>query len=365
MSFNRSLILKFCMLLCMFTAFAASAQADSSASKKRIFFAGFPLLYYTPETRFAFGASGLCLFSFKKDTANSYRSSLSLSAIYTQNKQALFTLPYNIFGKNKAYWYYGEISFTRFNYNFYGVGNEVPLNFVERYGVSYPRLRFSALKKVWPHVYLGLRYAYDNFKLFNLDPAGILVTNKIVGSKGGVVSGFGGILLVDSRDNLFYPSKGLWSEFVFYRDDIFTGSSFNYNRISFDLVKYLHFNKNIFALNVYSLYSNTDMPFFQMAGLGGLRRMRGFYESRYRDNNAIVLQAEYRRVLWGPLGITVFAAVGQVAERYSKFNLKHIRNTGGLGLRCRIDKSQNVFLRLDVAYGNGKVLPYFTIAEAF
>ena len=353
------------MLLCLLQSLCSNAQADSTASKKRVFVTGFPLVYYTPETRFAFGLSSLCLFSWKNDTANSYRSTISLSAIYTQNKQALFTLPYNIFTKNKKYWLYGELTYNRFNYNFYGVGNNVPMSFVERYGVSFPRIRLSVLKKVRPKLYLGLRYAYDNVKVFDVDSSGLLITKTIEGSSGGVVSGFGGIVIYDSRDQLFYPTKGSWTETVFYHDNPATGSSFTYNRITFDFVKYLHLNKNIFAINFYTLYSNTDLPFFQMAGLGGVRRMRGFYESRYRDNNAIVVQAEYRRLIWGPLGITVFAAVGEVAERYSKFNGKNSKLTGGAGLRCRIDKAQNVFLRLDFAYGNAKVLPYFTIAEAF
>jgi len=34
-------------------------------------------------------------------------------------------------------------------------------------------------------------------------------------------------------------------------------------------------------------------------------------------------------------------------------------------LRLQIDKTQKINLRFDVAVGNGKVLPYFTIGEAF
>lgn len=363
-SFYKLVILFFSVLVCLCSS-SSKAQAVYPATQKNVFVTGFPLLYYTPETRFAFGLSGLCIFKFKNDTNLNNRSSVNISAIYTQNKQALFTLPYAIFSKDSKYRFYGEVTYNNFNYNFYGVGNRVPHDFVERYGVSFPRFRFSGLRRVSKHLFVGVRYAYDKFRLFNLDTNGLLIKGSIKGSTGGTVSGFGAIALFDSRNALFFSTKGCWAEFVFYHDDPITGSSFNYNRVTLDVVKYFHFSKHVFALNAYSLFANTDLPFFQMAGLGGTRRMRGFYESRYRNNNAIVIQAEYRRVVWGPLGFSVFASVGQIAERYTAFTGRDFKCTGGLGLRCRVDKKQNLFLRFDLAYGNKSILPYLTIAEPF
>lgn len=359
----------FCVLLIvgwLLAGLSARSQIQESApKKKRVFFTGLPIVYYTPETRIAGGVSALCLFAMKNDTSDAYRSSLSLSAIYTQNKQALFSLPFNLFLMNKRYWIYGETSYIRFNYNFYGVGNLNPRAFVERYGVDYPRIRLSVLRQAKKNLYAGIRYAYDNFSLYNLDQNGQLISGVIPGSKGGIVSGFGAILLWDKRNQLFFPTKGSWAELVVYHDDPKTGSTFNYYRITLDLVKYFSVRKNIFALNAYSLYSNTDLPFFQMASLGGVRRMRGFYEGRYRDNNGIVFQAEYRRIVFGPLGFTVFGAIGQVSNRYNLFTGKYWKHTFGAGLRCQIDPRQKIHLRFDLAVGNGQLQPYFTFAEAF
>ena len=236
---------------------------------------------------------------------------------------------------------------------------------MERYGVEYPRLRITALKKVADHFYAGLRYAYDKFSLFNLAAGGELIKKNIPGSTGGTVSGFGGVMLYDSRNNIFYPTRGLWGEVVVYHDDPLTGSSYNYMRITADLTKYISYQKNTLALNAYTLYSNTDLPFFQMGLLGGPKRMRGFYEGRYRDNNAIVFQAEYRRKLFWLLGFTLFADIGQVAPRYDAFNNQSWRYTYGAGLRLMLDKTQKINLRIDVAVGNNALLPYFTIGEAF
>jgi outer membrane protein assembly factor BamA len=201
--------------------------------------------------------------------------------------------------------------------------------------------------------------------LYDLDSTGMLIKGDIPGSQGGTVSGFGAVALFDSRDDVFYPSKGWYSEIVAFRSDQTFGSDFNYTRIAFDLSYYTHLRENIFAFNVYSVYSDTDLPFFQMANLGGSKKMRGFYEGRYRDNNLLVLQAEYRRHLFWLLGFTVFADIGQVANRYDAFQMNHWRYTYGAGLRLGLDKIHKINLRLDVAVGDGKVLPYFTIGEAF
>jgi len=328
-------------------------------------FTGFPVLYYTPETRFAGGLTGLSLFNFRKDTVGAPKSVISILAVYTQNKQWLFSIPFNLFVRNRTYLVYGEVTYNRFNYNFYGVGNQVPANFSERYGVEFPRLRLTCLRKIRPHFYAGFRYAFDKYRLFNLDSAGLLSKGTIPGATGGTVSGLGAVVMWDKRDNIFYPSKGHWAEFVVYHDDALTGSSFNYTRLALDVSKYLSAGQNILALNFYSIYTNNDLPFFQMATLGGQKKMRGYYEGRYRDNNAILFQAEYRRMIWGPFGVAVFGSVGQVAPRYFAFNKNDWRITGGAGLRVMMDAKQKITIRLDAALGNGKILPYFTIGEAF
>lgn len=343
----------------------AQQPADTIVPKKRYLFTGLPIVFYTPETRFGFGAAGVCIFNFRNDTLNAPRSTVNLGFTYTQNKQILFNLPYTLFLRNRLYQLYGELAYNRYNYNFYGVGNDQPADFVERYGVEFPRVRVTALRKVTRRFYAGLRYAYDNFTLFDLDTTAQLSEGTIPGSRGGVVSGVGLVLMADSRDNIFYPSRGWWSELVIYRDSPQTGSSFNYTRVAFDLCKYFSYKENILALNAYSIWSDSDLPFFQMGVLGGIKKMRGFYEGRYRDNNLLVFQAEYRRHLFWLLGFTVFGDIGQVAKRYDAFNAQNWRYTYGLGLRLMLDKTQKINLRIDAAVGNGKVLPYFTITEAF
>lgn len=362
----KTYIKQILVLLVITTCISSRAsQTDTLTPKKRYKISGFPVLFYTPETRFGIGAAGICTFNLKKDSLNAPRSSFNLGFAYTQNNQVLFYLPYFLFFKNRSYQLYGELGYNKYTYNFYGVGNDQAKDYVEKYGVEFPRLRITFLKKITPHFYIGPRYAFDNFSLFKLDTTGQLIKKNIPGSKGGYVSGLGLVTVYDNRDNIFYPSKGFFGELVLYRDDKLTGSSFNYTRIALDITKYFSYKDNILALNAYSIYSDADLPFFQMGILGGMKKMRGFYEGRYRDNNLLVFQAEYRRHLFWQLGFTIFADAGQVAKRYDAFNDKNWRFTYGGGLRLMLDKAQKINLRMDIGVGDKKVLPYFTIGEAF
>lgn len=364
-SVHKQILVVFIVCMGISTVGYGQFYPDSTAKKKRRFITAFPVAFYTPETRLGLGASGIMLFNFKNDSLNAPRSTISVGFAYTQNKQVLFNLPYNLFVKNRAYHFYGEIAYNKFFYNFYGVGNDEPMDYVEKYGVQFPRLRITALKRLIPHFYAGLRYVYDNYTTFDLDSTGQLADGSIPGSQGFIVSGFGLVTMLDTRDNIFYPSKGTWAELVIFNDNQKLGSTYQYVRIAFDLTKIVSFQKNIFAFNLYSIYSTHDVPFLQMGSIGGAKKMRGFYDGRYRDNNLIMFQAEYRRHLIWMLGFTLFADVGQVAHRYDQFNSDYWRYTYGAGLRLQVDKNQKINLRFDIAVGNGKVLPYFTVGEAF
>jgi hypothetical protein len=355
----------------MLVAFIAPAirgqfmfSRDTTGKKRRFIFA-VPVIYYTPETRFAFGASGLAYFNFKNDSLNAPRSVVSLGFVYTQNDQVIFQLPFTLFIRNRAYQLYGELGYNKYFYNFYGRGNSTPSDFVEKYSITFPRLRFTALKRLSKYFFAGPRIVYDHFSLEGLDPQGQLLSGDIPGSAGGTICGPGAVFMFDSRNLVYYPSRGIWSELVIYRNDKAFGGSFNYTRVSLDFSKYFSYRKNIFALNFYSVFSDAELPFFNMAFIGGQKKMRGFYEGRYRDNNLLMFQAEYRRELFWRFGMTLFADAGQVAQSPEKFNNKYWRYTYGGGLRFRIDDTQKLNVRMDLAVGNNKVLAYLTVAEAF
>ena len=109
-----------------------------------------------------------------------------------------------------------------------------------------------------------------------------------------------------------------------------------------------------------------EVPFQQLALIGGPRRMRGFFEGRFRDKSLWILQAEYRRVIKGIFGMAVFGGMGNVAPQASKLFREKVHLAYGLGLRIRLSKQDKINLRIDVGWNEeGNLSPYLTVAEAF
>ncbi|MBI3520366.1 MAG: BamA/TamA family outer membrane protein [Bacteroidetes bacterium] len=337
-----------------------------STKNKRFKIIGLPLLFYVPETKFGGGGAGLVTFKLKNDSINTRTSSVQFDVAYTQLKQTLVYMPFQLWIRNETYNVYGEIGYYKYNYFFWGIGDKQPSNLKELYDVKFPRLKINALKRIAPHIYTGIKYNYDNFQIIRLDTAGLLSKGDITGSKGGIVSSLGFVVKYDSRDNLFYPTKGYLAEFSFQVDDKIIGSSFSNNRIIFDGSAYFTNEiKHTVALNFYSVIGNGDIPFNQMALLGGAKKMRGFYEGRYRDKNLLMLQTEYRIPLFWRLGAVVFISTGNVSDKVSNFNVNQFKLAYGGGLRVLLDKKQKINIRFDIGWAEPKPNFYLTVTEAF
>jgi hypothetical protein len=80
--------------------------------------------------------------------------------------------------------------------------------------------------------------------------------------------------------------------------------------------------------------------------------LRGYRNLRFRDRNVLLLQAEYRVPLWGPIDATVFADAGKVAPTRSDLDLNDLRRDFGFSLS--IMKGWSTWARADVAFGSGE-----------
>jgi hypothetical protein len=90
--------------------------------------------------------------------------------------------------------------------------------------------------------------------------------------------------------------------------------------------------------------------------------LRGYRNLRFRDRNLMLLQAEYRVPLWGPIDATVFADAGKVAPTRSELDLNDLRKDAGFSLS--IMKGFSTWARVDVGFGSGEgTRVYFTLGD--
>jgi outer membrane protein assembly factor BamA len=325
-----------------------------------------PVVYYTPETRLAFGAGGLAYFSLTRDESVSRPSNIAFSAIYTQNKQYTFDLNPDFYLRH-GYHVQFDLQYAKYPDKFFGIGNETPESQEEPYTSNYWKLRVEALKKTRGALNLGIQYYFDSVTLTEVQSGGELDSGTVPGCDGGLVSGGGLFLTHDSRDGIFFPMSGSFHQLSVLGFGRALGSDFTFGRFCLDARRYLKVRPaQVLALQSYFLIQTGEPPFWRMGMLGGEDGLRGYYLGRYRDRNMIYFQAEYRwvPVVWR-IGLAAFAGLGEVAGSLDGFTAGGLRYSYGLGLRFVFSRAQRLNLRVDYAFGNGSSALYFTAAEAF
>lgn len=335
-----------------------------------------PLIYYTPETRLAYGVASTATFRFKRDlvalktdSTAARPSQVTLGIAYTQNKQILFYLPFQVFYDRDTYFINGELGYYRYNYYFYGLGQqEVP---PELYGVNFPRIRVNAFRRVATRqsggrLYAGIRYQYEAYGITTVEPGGLLADGTVPGGLGSRLSGAGLGLFYDSRDKLFFPTRGIVADVAYLAQRRALGGNVQFTRYTVDVSSYHSLNRQvILAMNYFVSLTGGTAPFNALSLLGGTKRMRGYYEGRFRDQHVALLQSEIRFGLYRRLGGVVFGSVGVLGNREPLVRINDPKVAYGGGLRFTINRRDHLNIRLDYGFGRQSSGLYITIGEAF
>jgi len=325
-----------------------------------------PVVFYTPETRWAGGGLLNYFFTLSDDAQKNKPSTLMPSVIYTQNHQVTAELILNLFFPKDAYRLNGYLSFNRFPDKFYGIGNNTSAKNEENYLPQFFRVRVKIQKKVADGLYAGLSYEYENSRLTDFTGDGLLAKDDIPGSRGGTVSGIGAVITSDSRDRIFAPATGRYYRFSVQMFRSAWASDYRFTRYAFDLRNYFSpFSSHVLALRVQAVTNKGQTPFRQMPLLGGQFLMRGIYQGRFRDKNMITVQSEYRLPLRKRFGLTGFLSAGEVAPQIDRFALKEFKYSYGMGLRFMLNPKEGVNLRMDFGFSKDDSGIYLSIGEAF
>jgi outer membrane protein assembly factor BamA len=173
----------------------------------------------------------------------------------------------------------------------------------------------------------------------------------------------------DWRDNPEHPhSGGLYSVSVSdYQDRDLDLYDFQLYQIEVHQYIPLPNRYRIIALRAASVLtdseSNQEVPFYYMPTLGGARDLRGFREGRFRDQNSLVLTAEYRWEAWWALDGAFFIDAGQVAARRQDLKFSEMDVSYGFGLRFHSNKK--FVLRFDFCFSREGFIPMLRWENAF
>ncbi len=338
-------------------------KADSLRSNS---FNAYPYAFYTPESQLAFGAGGIYIFYGGKET-NLRPSKIGFGGYYSTNKQYKLSVNPNLyFFGNKLY---VEIptSFGYFINKFWGIGDDVPDYDLAAYAMQTfsSTLTIQVPPKIFAADRTGVIFDFDQTEIVDvLDNE--LINEEVSGFEGGTLFGFGTDLVWDSRDNIFFPNEGSYQYFkmVFYPKG---PSDFNFALLQLDVKAFKAIAPDhVFAFNFFIESASGNTPFYRLPSLGGPKRMRGFFNGRYRDNFYGMMQLEYRQYFWKRFGFVVFGGTGNVANSILEYDFGTLKWSYGAGLRFKFNEKQKVNLRMDIGFGSdGSRGIYFGIQEAF
>lgn len=336
-----------------------AAEAEAAHHGRRWF--ALPVLFYLPETKLGFGATG----GLHVDRPGAPRpSSFFAAAVYTLEKQGSVDVAGDVYTKGGGL-LSGRVRAVYFPDVFYGIGPSSRTADRETFTRREVEGVFTLELPVVSHLRAGPRLDLRAEDIRDRAPDGLLATRTITGWNGFSAAALGGSASWDTRDNTFWSTRGTLAQAWYVYAPDWIGRSHGFGRGVLEVRQFLPLGGGrVLGLNAYAEGAHGDPPFTLLAKLGSTRFLRGIREGRYRDRLDWAAQSELRLPVAGRLAATVFAAAGDVAPSLGAFSIDTVKLAGGAGLRWRLTED-GANIRLDVAASKAGVELYVLVLEAF
>ena len=287
----------------------------------------------------------------------------------------------SIWLKDNLYNVQGDIRFLVYPEYTWGLGGGQ--NEQDRITVDYKYIRFyqTLLKRISPAFYAGIGYNLDYY----LDIHSGQPPTTVQGFTGypygnaensnSFSSGLNFDLLYDTRQNSLNPIPGVYGNLIYRHDARVLGSDNNAQSVYLDLRKYLSLSGNAPGKNQLAFWFyywttlSNGTPFLNLPAIGMdpyQRSGRGIEQNRYRGNELLYFETEYRRDITknGLLGFVLFANFNSATQNNSR-EFSYINPAGGGGLRVKFNKKSNTNIGLDYGVSKGYHTLIFSLGEAF
>ncbi len=363
-----------------------------------------PIIGSNPATGFMMGVGGQ--YAFKMLQSPTY--SLVMGSLqYTTKNQFIFMLKNNIYTKNDRIFLTGDWRFLIFSQSTYGLGTNSPDGGIIDYQYSLggiettsdsltqpmtfdmARIHQTVGFKIADKMYLGLGYQFDSyFKIVDeklrLDPSNSLITSHYAyndtngfDTKNYLVSSLGASFVIDKRDNMIQAYKGYYLSINWHGGFKFIGSDRNSNLFHVEWRSFhpLSQKNPSHLLAFWALGDFSDegtLPYMILPATAYDQRgrsARGYTQGRFRGNNMVYGEAEYRFPISpcnGLLGGVLFVNATTANNPYLDLKLfESIKPSYGFGFRIKADKYSRTNLAVDFGFGEQSFGFYLAASETF
>ena len=335
-------------------------------------FIAYPVLGYAPETSWEFGVSGLLVY-YAKDNPENRLSEIKAFGFVTLEQQYGLIVDHALYTDQDKWFILGEGRFQSFPLYYYGIGPDTEPKYEALVDETALLVRERVLRKVASSFYIGPEFAFD--LLANVDFNWAEGADEVYprGAEGSInmLTGLG--LVYDTRHNVLNVRHGLFSELAFLHSNQAWGSDYQFSIIQSDTRAYIPVNaRDTLAYQLFGNFTFGDVPFNELAALGGENLMRGYYKGRFRDRNYIGTQLEYRFLpfpfqnpIMQRFGGAVFGSAGAVFPGPGRPTADDLVYAGGAGLRFLLFPDKDIYTRADFAFTEEGPGFYLFIGEAF
>jgi len=365
-----------------------------------------PNISSNPTNGFLLGIGGaLSWFMGPKETTRV--SSAGFTVAVTSKKQLICFVKPNMYLKDDKYYMQGDWRFYIYSQPTFGLGTNAPysgelpsaLHWAGQWGeddtVSFP-MKFNYIKfhtvfnrQVKGDLYAGIGYHFDYYyaikdQKLNLDTVPEEITPHYVYTKtysydtaNYMLSGISLNFVYDSRDNLINPYEGYYANINYRYNFDFLGSDQDCSSLWLEFRTYLGLSKktprNVLAFWVFGDFNiSGNLPYLTLPALGEDQRARsgrGYVNGRYRGNNIVYGEVEWRFPI-SPcskiLGGVIFVNATTADNQYRNIGLfQYVRPAVGFGVRVMVNKYFRTNLNLDFAIGSNSKGFYFSGQETF
>lgn len=254
------------------------------------------------------------------------------------------------------YRYLGAIAKVNANLEYFGVQNQPRAYQLE--GVALVQQFLVRIgDSRW---YAGPRYTlFDSTATFRFGAEG----NELGAFDRSQRIGQGGLVLdYDSRDNIFFPSRGTYAEFELEFARAGFGSTQSFNMYKARGFTWLPVARTlILGLRVDARFSDGDVPFYAQPYVD----LRGVQKGRYQDRNALVTEAEIRWNVTPRWSLLAFSGVGKAYGRWNDFSDAATVVSVGGGFRYLIARKLGLAVGIDVAHSRDQNAFYVQVGSAW
>lgn len=368
-------------LLDIATTFFKFKPRSNYTERKQVYFSILPVSSSIPGGSKALVTSTTAGF-YLGDRKTTYISSVTFAPYFNLKGRYGLPLHSSIWTPDNTYNVQGDTRFLVYPQYTWGLGGKRAE--ADRLLVNFNYIRFyqSVLKRIKPYFYVGVGYDLDYFFSINTNNSNPPVslqdfTAYQYGTAAGKNSFSSGLTLnaiYDTRQNSINPLPGIFASFIYRHNAGFMGSDNNSQSLYLDFRKYVSLTnsgpKNVLAFWSYYWTTISDgTPFLSLPGIGNdpySRSGRGIEQNRYRGENLIYFEAEYRRDITanGLFGFVVFTNFNSASEP-NTHRFAYINPAAGGGLRIKFNKKSDTNIALDYGFSKGYNGMIIGLGEAF